>query len=369
MTGRTERSLVVFTSLPKVGGHTTITVGLIRLLKAHFTKITVIAKELPGHGVSKDAVDVLTAAGAETKCVRPGLLGILQMIPAVLQASLGSGLACDLLTIDMGRLSPRLARLFRRNRTVYYHIKHELTPSTLGLLNKIDSTFDTICFISAATAHEFGHTKSGKQFPVLIQPSEIENAQPAFKHPRGPVRLGFLGRLSADKGSKALLEFMQSVKEPCQLVVAGDGEFANDFKAASKANDKVQYLGAFDVKGRKAFLTNFFASVDYLLVPTQNEWEGTPTVILEALQFGVPTLATACGGTVGFSLIPFNDGRNDSVRLINREEFFGEVERIVAAGRPTRRISEQAKDYFEKHFSNRVIESQWLRLLGDNHNG
>ena len=52
---KSNKSLVFFTSLPAVGGHTTSTLGLVKLLRDQFRDIFIIAKEMPGHGVSPEA--------------------------------------------------------------------------------------------------------------------------------------------------------------------------------------------------------------------------------------------------------------------------------------------------------------------------
>ena len=47
------RQLVIFTSLPEVGGHTTTTIKLCELLRPMFEQICVLIKDIPGHGFSE----------------------------------------------------------------------------------------------------------------------------------------------------------------------------------------------------------------------------------------------------------------------------------------------------------------------------
>lgn len=111
---------------------------------------------------------------------------------------------------------------------------------------------------------------------------------------------------------------------------------------------KVQFDGAFDSASRERYLSNFFESIDYLVVPSQDDREGIPTVILESLRAGVPVLATRTGGMRAFDFPAF--GNNLCVKLFAKEAILSEMIQVASQIRPH---ASQAKDcmrYFESNF-------------------
>ncbi|HEU4679327.1 MAG TPA: glycosyltransferase, partial [Terrimicrobiaceae bacterium] len=301
---KASKSLVFFTSLPAVGGHTTLTLGLVKLLREDFRDIFIIAKEMPGHGSSPEAKALLQEWGAHVQEI-PAARSLLSSLSTLQTCAFGGRLhrPSSFLAMGMRNLAPVLAFALRPRNSVYYHITHELTPAILTMLKNYGRFFSRIVFISPATYRDFApKERKGVQSSWGLAPSELTG--PILDRPSrapGPVRLGFIGRLNEAKGSKVLLDFSRTASIPCEMHVAGGGELESDFAALqTEANRtssvRMKYWGKFSASDRKEFFSKFFPTIDYLVVPSQDESEGIPTVILESLQFGVPVVATRTGG-------------------------------------------------------------------------
>lgn len=104
----------------------------------------------------------------------------------------------------------------------------------------------------------------------------------------------FLGRLVPVKGVDLLLEALPPTLD---LLVAGDGPLAAPLRSRAVALGKsVRFLGEVGGEAKHDLL----AAADLLVLPslrlTDGRTEGTATVLLEALDAGLPIVATRTGG-------------------------------------------------------------------------
>lgn len=365
--------LIIFTSLPDVGGHTTITLGLVRLLREQFAEIVVISKEMPGHGTCALSCKALEEMGATV--VRIGQAESLGGLS--LQATLRKAAPfgpwhrpAAFVTVGMRHLSPLLAFLLRPEKSLYYHITHEITASTVRMLNLYSSVFSGIAFISPASLADAKAQLSGKRpYHALIQPTELQSPHPIATRRPGPVRFGFIGRLNEGKGSPVLLQFARQTGIEAELHVAGRGEYGPEFEALSKEPPtgslvKVQYHGSFAASERDGFLRRFFNGIDYLVVPSQDDREGIPTVILEAIQFGVPVVATESGGTKAFRSPELKPDSPEIVRVIGRCEVIPVLTELAGSSPVPESVKCACHAYFRRHFSDAALGKQWRSALG-----
>jgi len=120
--------------------------------------------------------------------------------------------------------------------------------------------------------------------PALVQASR--------RHSTGPVRIGFLGRLSSQKNVNMLLEAFAAAfrcDEAVSLAIGGTGPEANALLAKAETLgilDRVNWLGE--------CTADVMSTFDILALPSS--YEGMPYVLLEALASGLPIVATAVGG-------------------------------------------------------------------------
>jgi glycosyltransferase involved in cell wall biosynthesis len=105
----------------------------------------------------------------------------------------------------------------------------------------------------------------------------------------GPLRLGFMGQLTPEKGIGRLVDAMHAwPASKCQLVVAGRGMAPYESELRRRAPENVHFLGFVSA-------AQLFAETDVLVVPSI--WpEPFGRIVIEAYAHGVPVIASDCGG-------------------------------------------------------------------------
>lgn len=370
-----ERRLILFTSLPRVGGHSTLTFGLCRMLRPHFDSIEVWCKTMPEHGHSPAIADRIEALGCRVVLLSDerGRLRWPAVAAAVARAR--KNRPAVFFTLAMRHLSIVLAALVGAGNSVYYHITHDLNPATIRRLNFTARFFRRMVFICPATYEDFPGAADDPRFTWVPQSSEIPVGHP--EHLPGereaeceedpPARFGLIGRLTEDKGSGEIIRFIDESAARCEIHVAGAGPFADAFRerADRKTGVTVRFFGAYDPSEREAFLRRFFAGIDLLLVPSQDAWETLSMATLEALQHGVPALLCRTGGLVSFGNSQLGPAPDDVVGLVDRAAFAKAMEEF--SGRPRRAQDEvvtACRTYYERFFSDEVVRQRWLAVLG-----
>lgn len=118
-----------------------------------------------------------------------------------------------------------------------------------------------------------------------------DEARLALRIPLDAVTVGWIGRLSPEKGPDVAVEAIARMTCPATLHVIGDGAERDtlDSRIASLGiGTRVRFHGALPNAGQ------LVRAFDVLLLSSRTE--GTPMVLLEAMTAGVPIVATAVGG-------------------------------------------------------------------------
>jgi len=157
---------------------------------------------------------------------------------------------------------------------------------------------DTIVAISSYTAREIARFA---QVPVEVIPYTLPFAagEPNARSPRaGGFQVLFVGRLVERKGVKHLIDAIERVPG-ARLVVIGDGPE----RAGLEAGARDLGLGTrVDFRGRVSDdeLRATYAASDALVLPSildaRGDTEGLGVVLLEAMSYGVPVVASDIGG-------------------------------------------------------------------------
>jgi len=335
-----------------VGGHTTTTLKLCEILVPAFASITVIVKEIPGHGHSSAAEEQLRHTGIRTvPCTNPLALAREFRRPQTF------------LAIGMRHLSPVLSLLLHPRQSIYYHITHELSPDIRRQLDLYRLFFSKIVFLSPATFALYGHAR---QTDWAVQPTQLPASfasKPILL--QGIPRLGFIGRLNPAKGTNLLLDFIAATEVPCELHIAGSGECEHrirEMAADSSRPGRVIYHGSFQPDLRVEFLQTFFSQIETLCVPSLDDREGIPNVIPEALQAGVPVLASNTGGMRSFALPELGPAPAGTVTLVEPPLILPALDALLL--RPPADTSQLCRDYFSAYFSDAIVSRRWLEILG-----
>ncbi|WP_225980284.1 glycosyltransferase [Paracidovorax avenae] len=115
-------------------------------------------------------------------------------------------------------------------------------------------------------------------------PPSCAAAQPAQATERhGPVRMGYMGRLSAEKNPQLLLETLRRLPPEFHLSLAGDGPLRSALEAASQ---DLQQAGRLRWLGHVEDSAGFCREQDLTLLTSR--YEGCPMAALESLSMGVP---------------------------------------------------------------------------------
>jgi len=369
-----SKRFIMFTSLPRVGGHSTLTYGLCRLLSSDYDEIEVWCKTMPEHGHSVAVAKKIEELGCKVIMLttEDGKMQWFALLRAVVSAWVRP--PAVFFTLAMRNLSVALSAIIRSRNSIYYHITHDLNAGTIQRLKLCADFFNQVVFICPATYDEFPGASQNRHFTWVPQSSEIPvrnldklvpEREERLKEPK-PIRFGLIGRLTADKGSAVMVDFVKNATVPCELVVAGSGPFAEAFQELEKKTDgmvKVRFLGAYDPTERETFLRRYFADIDYLLVPSQDAWETLSMATLESLQHGVPAVLCRTGGLISFGHPQLGPAPEEVVRLVDPKQYDQTL--VMLATRPRRSQVEavsQCLDYYERFFQDSVVKERWLAV-------
>ncbi|MEX1181758.1 MAG: glycosyltransferase family 4 protein [Gemmatimonadota bacterium] len=103
--------------------------------------------------------------------------------------------------------------------------------------------------------------------------------------------IGFVGRLSREKGPDVFVEALARVNPAVTALVIGDGRMRDALELRTRQlgiSGTVRFAGSVENAGR------FMKAFDAVVLSSRTE--GTPVVLLEAMAAGVPVVATTVGG-------------------------------------------------------------------------
>lgn len=124
------------------------------------------------------------------------------------------------------------------------------------------------------------------------RPLDRGTARETLGVPRGGTRIGWVGRVSREKGLDVLIEALAHLKRThVQLSVIGEGP------ALKQAQEQARALGVEKQVTWHGLVPDaglLLAGFDTLVLSSRTE--GTPIVLFEAIAAGVPVVATAVGG-------------------------------------------------------------------------
>jgi len=176
-------------------------------------------------------------------------------------------------------------------------------------------TSSIICVSKAVKDHWSKNTPSlSSKMQVIyngiapIEKSKDENLRTKYQIPKEAIVIGMAGRVHYWKGQKYFLQIAQQLLNrstennpiaPLYFIITGDAfpgyeylvDEMNDFIKKNKLGDRIFYTG-FENE-----MDNFYSSIDLLILPSQLP-DPLPTVVLEAMQYGIPVAATEQGGAL-----------------------------------------------------------------------
>lgn len=187
---------------------------------------------------------------------------------------------------------------------------------------------------------------------VLRNPPPTQTSPRPTQRPPGPLRLFYVGQLEQHKGIDFLLSAYSHMTQDRRLLICGDGQLRTVVETAAEGDKTIRYLGYMP----PGELSKFFSVVDAVVVPSLC-YENSPTVIYEALNAGLPVVASRIGGVgeliqeglSGYLFTP-ND-QQDFLRAIN--ELDAHKDQLIAAGD---RIRATVADFALDKYAERLLE-------------
>jgi glycosyltransferase involved in cell wall biosynthesis len=220
------------------------------------------------------------------------------------------------------------AACFSQSNNIYHIALCDKMRDKLSELYDID--INKIYLLSnSAYMKESNHLLSGQRIPHKIP------------------KIGFISNITEEKGIFEFFDCIESLSDEinCEAVIAGPvSEEIKEQFLFRLGESNAKYIGP--VYGAEK--NNFFASLDFLLFPTKYKNEAEPVTIIEAMEYGVYTIAANRGCIAG--LIPNGCGVTISI-----ENYTLEANKIITSfcsGEKNIDRSNIIREYNNKVFKN-----------------
>lgn len=181
----------------------------------------------------------------------------------------------------------------------------------------------------------------------VIPNAVVEPRRSAVKREPGTQTVLFVGRLSPEKRVDLLiaawLEVCRQLPE-WRLVIVGDGAERERLQKLTQGESSVAWLGWCSDPGE------YYATADLFVLPS--EYEGFPVALLEAMSYGVASVATRCSST-----IEELNATGESVRAIavgSKQDLAGSILELARDAGSRSRLATQARETAKKY--------QWERI-------
>lgn len=175
--------------------------------------------------------------------------------------------------------------------------------------------------------------------------NDIENVRKEFNIPRDKKILGFIGRLSEQKGIVPFInEFAKNKKrfEDCKILLVGNGE------QQEQVNDLISKLGINDMfilTGFQEDIYKFYPLIDVLFLPSI--YEGLPMVLLEGMAFKKAVISMDVGSIN--ELVTNETGL--LIQAGNYKEFIDKLEKIKSNEDIAKRYALNGYKFVQKKYN------------------
>lgn len=196
-----------------------------------------------------------------------------------------------------------------------------------------------------------------------VSMDRVDEIREKFNLPTNQTIIGYIGRLSEQKGMipfiKALPPFKEAF-EDCKFLIVGSGEQEEEVKQL------VEELGLselFIFAGFQSDVYPFYQLIDIFFLPSL--YEGLPMVLLEAVGSGVPTISMNVG-SISEVIIPEKTGL--LIEPENHIEFVKELIRFKNDDLLREQVATLGTDHVQSQFNineyNRLLKTVYEQIVG-----
>lgn len=173
--------------------------------------------------------------------------------------------------------------------------------------------------------------------------------------------IGYVGRLSEEKGVMNLVKAIPYILEECdvEFMLGGDGPLLNEIKEFIRENnleDKVVLTGWIP----HGQIYDYLSQLDLLILPSYTE--GLPSIVLESMACGTPVLATNVGAVPDI----IKDKKTGFIMNNNSVDCIIENAIKVIRYKDIQIIVENAFNLIKKEYSYETILLKWKKILSYN---
>jgi glycosyltransferase involved in cell wall biosynthesis len=215
-----------------------------------------------------------------------------------------------------------------------------------------DRVVVTTAIMSASATAMYG--LDAEKVRVIPNYVETDRFSPKFVDHAGPTRIGFVGRLDAQKNLPALLEAVAGLD--VELLLVGYGPLRAQLEGqAASSTTAIKFLGSLPNLELPAFLN----SCDLFILPSL--YEGHPKALLEAMACGIPVIGTRVPGIQEL----IHDGENGLLCELDPESIRAAIQRALGDPDLRGRLGKNGRKYIEEKFSLQRVVNLELALLSE----
>jgi glycosyltransferase involved in cell wall biosynthesis len=354
-------SILISCSLAKTGGNETHVRELARLLSQAGYSVTVGSRSKDFIDQQRSFFDEAHIAYITTPLGSRSPSPLRNIWAALFWSRLRRAAFSHLIGIGPGGFHRLLKHYLREDGLAVYWESGDgtyHTPSHVRMLRAMDklaATSSRVARVMQAYIDGEVHILPPLSSPALkVGPGSLPNRLPGQE-----LRLAYLGRVTRRKGLENLIEGWTALAiGPARLDVYGGGDLLEELRRTvhlKGLSNVIHFHGAYE---RERDLEAILARTDLVVLPS--EGEGLPHVLIEAMSFGVPFVATGVGGVEDLA------HGNPDVLVTGAvwPDFAHGLETMARRVREGQVSRERLRETYQNHYAFERVSQQWLEFLG-----
>jgi glycosyltransferase involved in cell wall biosynthesis len=242
----------------------------------------------------------------------------------------------------------------------HLHVVPQESAARLRTLRAIDRFVDAWVTLAPSSARALG--RNGLEAEWIANPVALSPNGHAPAAADGALRLLFVGRYGRSKGCLELVTALASLRRSGTDVTLrfvgselrdGEERMLREQIAERGLEDAVEFAGV----QASDELARSYSGAHALVLPSYGE--GVPLVVLEAMAFGLPVIATSVGGIPDF----VRDGEDGLLVPPRDAEALGEAIDALARDPELRtRLGESARAHVAREAGSETIVRRWREV-------